>query len=301
MGLGCWALAAKDWGEQSDSRSRATLETAATRNILHWDTALAYGGGRSERLCGEFMRHRRARFFLATKASLGQRPDGLIRSLKRSLDNLKVAEIDLFYIHWPRRNIDMRPAMELLEKERERGTIRAVGVSNFSVPQMEHLLEAGSIDAAQFGYNLVWRHAERELIPFCSNRGIAVVAYGSLAEGILTGKFSRRPNFAPGDHRPHTIYFRPQVWPRLYDAVQAIKSLAQTSTCRPGQLALQWLDRQSEVAVFLAGARSARQLEENAAWHQSPASEETMSKLQAISDQIKDLMPDEENIFAYYP
>ena len=108
-----------------------------------------------------------------------------------SLKRLQTDYIDLYYIHWPKAGRDMRREMEGLEKARRQGKIRAVGVSNFSAAQMRQVQEVGAIDAHQLGYNLLWRYAEEEVLPFCAEHKIAAVTYSTLAHGILAGKFAR--------------------------------------------------------------------------------------------------------------
>ena len=124
-----------------------------------------------------------------------------LAEVEGSLDRLGVDFVDLYYIHWPRTGWDMRPSMEGLERARAEGKIGAVGVSNFSVAEMEQVAEVGTIDAHQLGYNLIWRYAEEDVIPWCRAHGVKVVVYSTMAHGILTGKFGRDPGLREGDQR----------------------------------------------------------------------------------------------------
>ena len=117
----------------------------------------------------------------------------MLAQIDQSLVRLQTDVIDLYYIHWPRQGQDLRPWMEGLEAARQQGKIRAVGVSNFSVDQMAQVATVGRIDAHQLCYNLVWRFAERAVIPYCREQQIAVTTYSSVAQGVLTGKFPRHP------------------------------------------------------------------------------------------------------------
>lgn len=297
IGLGCWAFGGLHWGRQEDKDSFAAMGAALDNGIDHWDTALAYGNGHSEKLCGTFLNGKRDQVFLATKGQLGKKPESLIKSLHKSLKNLRTDRVDLFYIHWPRSGIDMRPHMERLQKERQKGTIQAIGVSNFSIQNMRQVREAGPIDAHQLCYSLYWRQHENDVIPYCIEHHIPVIIYGSLAQGILTGKFPRHPNFPKGDTRPSTVFFQKDVWPHLYAATEELKQIARQLNCPLQHLALQWLAQQAGVSSILVGARNSRQVHENARAFDQPISQKIINAMTAISDDISKHYPNEENIF----
>ena len=301
VGLGCWAFGGLYWGGQKDKDSFAAMSAALDCGIDHWDTALAYGNGRSEKLCGSFLEGRRDQVFLATKGQLGKKPESLIKSLHKSLRNLHTDRVDLFYIHWPRSDIDMRPHMELLERERVKGTLRAIGVSNFSIEHMRQISEVGTIDAHQLCYSLYWRRHEQDSIPYCIEHGIPIITYSSLAQGVLTGKFPRSPHFDPGDQRPRTIFFQKDVWPRLYEVTQALKEIARALNCPLQHLALQWLAQRPGVTQVLVGARNSHHIHQNAAAFDQQVSKKTIDRITAISDSISALYPNEENIFKFVP
>ena len=203
FGPGAWEAGAR-------AQLWEAMETALALGINHFDTASGYGGGQSEELIGEFLQGRRDRVFLATKAAVDRYERGpMLDQVHASLKRLRTDVIDLYYIHWPRRGQDMRPAMEDLELAREQGKVRAVGVSNFSVPDMEQTAQAGRIDAHQLGYNLIWRFPERDVIPYCVAHNIAVVTYSSIAQGVLTGKFPRQPQFGAAGAPTQLLRYRP--------------------------------------------------------------------------------------------
>jgi aryl-alcohol dehydrogenase-like predicted oxidoreductase len=277
------------------------MEAAWQAGITHWDTAIAYGSGESETLCGNFLRRNRSSAFIATKGSAGKRPQGLVRSLYRSLDNLGTEYIDRFYIHFPKTGVDMRPHMDLLERERSKGVVRSIGVSNFSVEQMEEVSEAGHIDACQCGYSLLWRAPEREVIPYCLEHGVDIVAYSSLALGILTGKFDRRPELPMTDVRNRAVLFQDDTWPHVENACRVLKALA-AREARPLQhLAIQWLNRRPGVSSILFGARNRQQVEENAGALDGSPVDDILEAMTEISDELHEHYPPETNIFRWYP
>jgi myo-inositol catabolism protein IolS len=178
--------------QQGESEILSALEAALENGITHFDTATDYGYGYSERLLGRFIAadfKRREHIFLASKANLNDISARAInKAIEASLERLQTDVIDLYYLHWPRTGQDMRPWMQGLEAARQQGKIRAIGVSNFSVTQMQQLAKVGQIDAYQLGCNLLWRFGEKEILPYCAAQGIAVIAYSALAHGILSGK-----------------------------------------------------------------------------------------------------------------
>jgi len=304
LALGCWPFGGREWGGQDDADSMAAMGTAYAAGINHFDTAIAYGGGASERVVGRFLAidDRRQKVFLATK---GNTPNAsgeeIADSLDRSLGNLGVDCVDLYYIHWPRKGKDMRPVMEALEAARRQGKIQAIGVSNFSVEQMEQVAEVGTIDAHQLCYNLFWRYLEAEVIPYCREHGIAVVTYSTIAEGILTGKFPREVQFGEDDHRRHGVLFDPEVWPHVHDAVERLKAIAAEAGRPLVELAIRWVASRPGVTSTLVGARNAAQAEQNAAAMRGEVSQGVLEGMTAVSDEAVRHVPDVGNIFRYYP
>jgi len=305
LALGCWVFGGQHWAGQSAQDSRAVMEAALRRGMNHFDTAEGYGDGRSEKLVGEFIRtdpSRREKIFLATKGYLHEPTAASIRaSLEGSLSRLGVESIDLYYVHWPRRGADLRPVFEELRKARDEGKIQAIGVSNFNVAELEAAMTVCEIHAHQFCYNLLWRAAERDVIPYCMERHVPIVAYSAIAQGILTGGFSVQPEFAPGDLRAKTVLFEPETWPHVHDAVERMKVVAAEAKRPLAHLALRWLMRKSSVTSVLVGARNAVQLNELAGAIGGGIEDAVFDRLTAISDELSPKLPETRNIFRFYP
>jgi aryl-alcohol dehydrogenase-like predicted oxidoreductase len=300
FGQGTWVFGGNQWGGQDDEDCYATLKAAVDAGVTHIDTAQAYSGGRSEELIGHLLPDFRDKVFLATKTGLGD-ADKVSEIVDRSLERLRTDHVDLMYIHWPRKGADMRPFMEGLEKEREKGKILGIGVSNFSVEQMEQVMEVGTIDAHQFCYNLVWRFPEREIMPFCREHSIAGVTYSSIAQGILTGKFGPKPEFREGDQRGGTVPFDPDIYPHVYAGVQEMKKIAEEVGRPLVHLAIRWLTVQPGISSVLVGARTPEQFRDNFAAMEGEISEDVFQRVTEISDGIMEHVPDVGNIFRYYP
>lgn len=300
LALGCWVFGGNQWGGQEDQDSISAMQAALDAGITHFDTARAYGGGRSEKLVGEFLKNANKRIFLATKTGTAPK-DKTLEAINDSLVRLQTDCIDLFYIHWPRQGVDLRPTMEALEQARTEGKIRAVGVSNFSIEQMQQVMEVGVIDAHQFCYNLFWRWDEKDIIPFCVENKIAVVTYSSIAQGILTGKFGPNPTFPQGDGRAKMVMFEPDVWPHVYQGVEQLKKIAQKANRPLTHLAIRWINAQPGISSILVGARNAKQLEENVAAMAGEIAPAIFEEMTAVSDEVIKHIPDTGNIFRANP
>jgi len=278
------------------------IAAAYDAGIRHFDTAAGYAGGRSEEIYSDFIASRRGEIFLASKANPAD-PGGaaMAAAVEDSLRRLKTDHIDLYYIHWPRGGADMRPRMEALEAARRAGKIGAVGVSNFSVADMRQVQEAGRIDAHQLGYNLLWRHAEREVIPFCAENGIAVVAYSTLAHGILTGKFGPTPDLSGDDQRHRVLPFRADIWPHVHSGVDELKGIASEVGSPLAHLAIRWSLARPGIDAVVVGARSRAQCAANLAALGGALDQDVFDRMTAISDVIAAHVPDEGNLFDYRP
>lgn len=300
LGLGCWPLGGDGWGRQRDVDSEAVLRAAVECGITHFDTAQTYGRGHGEELIGKVLRPVYDSIFVATKIMYTEALN-VEAAVSHSLRRLRTDAIDLLYIHWPKRTGNLQAMMSALEKLRARGVVRHIGVSNFSVSQMRDCMQAGTIDVHQLCYNLMWRRGERETIPFCRQAGITLVTYGSLAEGILTGKFGPSPRFEGGDHRPGTVLFDQMVWPHVYDAVQELKRIAHDAEQPLGRLALRWLMEKENIVSVLTGARSPEQIIDNMKSLEIAAVREVWERFTEVSDRLQQFIPDEDNIFRWYP
>jgi aryl-alcohol dehydrogenase-like predicted oxidoreductase len=300
IGFGTWVMGGSDWGLQSDSDSIDALREGIRYGCTHIDTAQAYGHGHAEDLIGKVIGNHREKLFIASKT--GCRPPHKIeQTIQLSLRRMKTDYLDLYYIHWPSSRIEHAPVMEILQKLKCQGIIRAVGVSNFSVEQMIDCMRAGPIDVHQLCYNLLWRWPEREVLPYCNQNGIQMVTYSTLAQGILTGKFERDTFFNPGDHRSSNVFFEPDVWSHVYHAVAEMQKVAQQEGISLASLAVQWVLQKETVLSSLVGARNALQARQNASLLDIKASDAALKKLTEISDAVMEYIPDTGNIFRYYP
>jgi myo-inositol catabolism protein IolS len=300
LGLGCWAFGDMGGGPSDAPRSIALIRDAFEIGIRHFDTARDYGNGRSEEVIGEAIAPFSGDVFVSSKAHATGREEtpgiveGILRRLRRSW-------LDLFYIHWPRTGLDLRPMMEALEKLRAEGKVRLVGVSNFSAADMENASQGGTIDAYQLCYNLLWRYPEKEIMPWCREHGVAMITYSSIAQGLLSDTPRSPSTFEKGDARQQTLYYREDVWPHVRDSVAAMRETAGRLAVPLSTLAIRWVLGRNGIVSSLVGARSKAQLEENAAAAAGRNPPEIDEELTRQSSEAMRHVPDVGNIFNFYP
>lgn len=305
LGLGCWAFGGIEGRERDDKRSILLIHKALELGLNHLDTAQDYGNGHSEKVIGEALSLRkelRDTVFIATKAHQVPTSEEAEALVKRSLDRLKLDKVQLFYIHWPHSGMDLRPMMEGLEKARSKGKIDFIGVSNFSVEQMETASQAGKIDYHQLGYNLLWRFPEKEILPWCREQGVKTIAYSPIAQGLLSDRGCDLDRWSPEDPRRNTVYYRPEVWIWLKPLVQEMQNISLKAGCSLSELALGWVLQSPFMDGAVSGAGSLEQLESHKRTldriQEHPGA---LEKLQELSDEAWKKMPDEGNIFQYHP
>jgi len=302
LALGCWQYNPDLWSAEQEHTLIETMETTLAHGTDHFDTATGYGDGASEKLVGRFLQGRRDQVFVATKAGIqDENPRTMLESVQRSLERLNTDFIDLYYIHWPRSDMDIRPAMEGLELARAQGLVRAVGVSNFSAAQMALVSQVGTIDANQIPYSLLWRSPENDAIPYCQAHAIGVIPYGTLGYGILTGKFNRKLSFQSDDQRNTILFFLEPAWGAIYAAVEQMKAVAQAIGRPLLHLAIRWSLAQPGIVCALVGANHPAQAVENAAALQGEIPAWALDRLTEISSGLQKDIPAEANPYRYTP
>ena len=239
------------------------LMDAAWETGLDWfDTADAYGGGRSERAIGRWMAARGVRPRLTTKtfnpmavgADHGLKPDRIARQLRSSLDRLGAGHVDLYLAHEYDPDVPMAETFGAFGTARADGLIGAYGVSNFNAPQLAAALAAGAPQAVQNSYSLLDRQDEPDLLPLCAERGVAYLAFGPLAGGWLTGKYRRGAAYPAGSRmtqRPEP--YQGFVTGVTFDALERLEALAAARGTSLAGLALGWLLADERVAQVVIG------------------------------------------------
>jgi len=302
LGLGCWEFSDIGTGKPDDAKSIDIIQAAFDNGIKHFDTAQSYGDGHSETVVGKALEHCMDDVYIATKLHASNKEDTFVK-VNQSTIRLKTEPIDLVYIHWPKKGVDLRPMMEALLTLKEEGRIRHIGVSNFTLEDMELIAEVGSVDAYQMCYNLLWRYPEQDIIPYCREHSIEIVTYSSIAQGLLTEKRRSPDSFEAGDARARTIYYRDDVWPELSQYVEQLREAAHEHGRTLNETALAWVLAQPGVVSSLVGARSIEQVKSNIASAGIALDEDLQKQLLAVSEKAMSVLPVPEtgNIFLYFP
>jgi aryl-alcohol dehydrogenase-like predicted oxidoreductase len=270
IGLGTWAIGGRMWGGADDALSIATIRKAIASGINLIDTAPAYGFGRSEEIVGQALRGIRDQAVIATKVAL-EWPEGKVRrnatanrirtEVEDSLRRLGTDRIDLYQVHWPDPYVPHEETAMALEKLRREGKILAIGVSNYTPEQMTGFRRYAPLAAVQSPYNLFERAIEKDVLPFAESAGMAVLGYGSLCRGLLSGRMDADTTFSGDDLRRADPKFRQPRFQQYLGAVEALRRFAQERHGRPVlALAVRWvLDQGPTIALW--GARRPDQLQ----------------------------------------
>ena len=267
--MGTWQAGKDMWVGIDDSETIKALRAAFEAGITTIDTAEYYGHGHSELVIGEALADVRDQLVYATKVFPNHlKYAQVVEACHLSLKNLRTEYLDLYQIHWPAgswgtEHVPIEETMRALNDLKEQGKIRAIGVSNFSRAQLAEAGLYGRIDSLQPPYSLFWRQVERDARPYCVENDITIVAYSSMAQGLLTGKFGIDHKFAKGDHRSKNKLFKGENYQRVQQALERLRPIAEGNGISLGQLALAWLIAQPSTCA-IAGARNAEQVRQNA-------------------------------------
>lgn len=275
IGLGTWAIGGETgdfaWGPQNERDSIATIQRALDLGINWLDTAPIYGLGRSEEVVGRALKGRRDRVIIATKCGLvwddqghgknNLQPDSLRREIENSLRRLQTDVIDLYQIHWPDDKTPLADTWSALAGFVKEGKVRYLGVSNFDVAQMRECQAIHPVASLQPPYHLLDRDIEAEILPFCREQNIGVVAYSPMASGLLTGSFDPA-RVAGDDWRRRDSRFQEPELSRIMGFVEALRPIAARRGKTVGHLAVAWTLRDPVVTSAIVGGRTVAQAEQ---------------------------------------
>jgi aryl-alcohol dehydrogenase-like predicted oxidoreductase len=273
VALGTWAIGGWMWGGTDEAESVATIRAALDHGINLIDTAPVYGFGRSEEIVGRAIAGGglRARVLIASKVGLEWQNGKIARNSSRarilreiddSLRRLKTDHIDIYQIHWPDPATPFEETADAMLGLFNAGKIGAIGVSNFSVAEMEQFRRVAPIHVLQPPYNLFEREIEVEVLPYCQMHGIATFGYGALCRGLLSGRMREDTVFEGDDLRRLDPKFQKPRFAQYLAAVARLDKLAQERFGRRViHLAVRWMLDQG-ITTALWGARHPGQLEQ---------------------------------------
>ena len=281
IGVGCWEIGG-GYGSIEEQEFITAVHTALDQGITCFDTAEAYGFGASERSLAKALGDRRKDAVVVTKFGIGYKEapnyrdssrERVMASIEKSLTNLNTDYVDVYMVHWPDINTPFEETMRALDDIVQQGKARAIGISNFRREQMATSMTIRRVDVAQYCWNMFDRRMDREILPYCREHNMGVMAYGSLAYGLLTGTFHADMTFDEGDWRARQgrmgginlfqTMFGPDHFPNNIKAVEELKGLAAGYHKSLPQFALRWTLSHPAVSTALVGCRKAAEVEDN--------------------------------------
>ncbi len=276
IGLGAWAIGGSwkwGWGHQDDTDSLKTIHKALDQGINWIDTAAIYGLGHSEEVIAKVYAERTDKPYIFTKCSMvwdehknissSLKASSIRKEVENSLQRLKIDVIDLYQIHWPNPEQDIKEGWETLAELKKEGKVRNIGVSNFSAVQMQRIISSAPVTSLQPPYSLLFRDIEQEILPYCSEHNIGVIVYSPMASGLLTGKMTREriKNLPDDDWRKSADNFQE---PRLSKNLQLVECLTQIGKKHnktPGEIAIAWTLKNKAVTAGIVGMRRPDQVD----------------------------------------
>jgi aryl-alcohol dehydrogenase-like predicted oxidoreductase len=288
--FGAWAIGGWMWGGSVKKDALEAIKASYDAGITTIDTAPVYGQGYSEELVGEAIRDiprdkvqiltkfgmrwddNRGDFAFKSEDNNGNPievyrysgKESVIHECEASLKRLGTDYIDLLQIHWADPTTPIAETMEALNQLLLDGKIRAAGVCNYTKAQMEEAEKTINLASNQVPYSMVERTIEAELVPYCLQNQKSIIAYSPLQRGILTGKIKPGHQFAAGDHRPTTKFYKPENIERINHLLETLEPLALEKGVTLSQLVIRWTIDQPGITVALVGARDAAQAVQNA-------------------------------------
>jgi aryl-alcohol dehydrogenase-like predicted oxidoreductase len=277
MGIGAWAMGgggwAFAWGPQDDNESIAAIHAALDHGLNWIDTAAIYGLGHSEEIVAKALAGRSNRPLVFTKCeriwnekgeiSGSLKADSLRRECEDSLRRLKVDVIDLYQVHWPQPDQDIEEGWGELARLKEEGKVRWIGVSNYDVGQMKRAQSIAPITSLQPPYSMVSPEVEQEILPYCRENGIGVIAYSPMKNGLLSGGMTKErvAAFPSDDFRRRNPAFQEPALSRNLALAELLRRIGGRHGRTAGEVAIAWTLRHPAVTAAIVGMRSAQQVE----------------------------------------
>jgi aryl-alcohol dehydrogenase-like predicted oxidoreductase len=269
IGFGSWAIGgggwASAWGSQDDQLSIESIRAALDAGITFYDTAAIYGLGHSEEVLGRALKGDRHKVVLATKCGLvwdenqtisrSGAYNSVIREAEASLRRLGTDYIDLYQMHWPDTETPAEETMRAMDKLIQDGKIRYAGVSNYDVPLLQKSLSVRHVDSLQPPYSILRPAAEKELLPFCLENGIGVVAYSPLTSGLLSGNYTYDTKFSEDDWRSRNAAHTGEGLRKNVDKVDKLKGIAARYDITMPQLAVAYDLAHPAITSAIVGVR----------------------------------------------
>ena len=277
IGFGAWASGGGDWafslGPQDDQDSISAIRRAVESGINWIDTAPLYGLGHSEEVVAEALAGISERPYVFTKCGMpwddsgriihSLRRDSIRRECEASLKRLRVDSIDLYQIHWNKPAEEVEEGVETVAELQREGKVKHIGVSNFTVEEMEMARRIAPIVSLQPPYSILDRHIEPEILPYCGEQNIGVIVYSPMKSGLLSGRMSRQrvADFPPDDLRRSRPEFQEPELSRNLRVADKLTEIGSRRGKSAAEVAVAWTLRRPEVTATIVGMRHGEHVE----------------------------------------
>lgn len=295
IGLGTWAYGNDYYGTVDDNQSIKAIRASIEKGVNLIDTAPAYGAGHSEVVVGKAIKDLRDKVIISTKCGTIRKPGQFLRDLKPesirkeldlSLERLGVDYIDIYLLHWPDINTPLEETMKEIAKLKETGRFKHFGVSNFSLEQIDFISKFVPVEVFQPQYSILVRD-KMELIEECAKRDIGIMTYGSLAGGMLTGKFKEKPVFEENDTRSNMYpFFKDPLWDKSKALVDELEALSKEIGHPISEIAINYVTQDERIHTALVGAKDTSQAIANAKASEWELSAEDRAHIDKVYNRI---------------
>ena len=274
--FGCEPLGGTDWGDFDVDKIEEAIRYSLDLGVNFFDTANVYGLGLSESRLSKILGSKRFDLFIATKGGISWErthgraltkinlePSHIKKSVEDSLNRLRLESIPLYYIHWPDANIDMSETFEMLMLLKEQGKIQHIGCSNFNLDQLKDANKITSIDFLQIPINIMIGLPSQNLLSYCKEHEVNIVAYNVLASGLLSGKYDENSKFNSNDRRSRLESFSEKY---MEENLNKLKKLTEASEARGLTIiehSLKWIFEDESIQFAITGIKNKQQIEQN--------------------------------------
>lgn len=311
--FGAWAAGGWMWGGTEQNKSVEAIQAAYDHGVTSIDTAPAYGQGLSEKIVGEAIKGierdkvqiltkyglrwdtEKGHFRFASKDNDGNdinmhayaAKDSIIQECEDSLKRLGTDYIDLYQIHWPDPSTPVEETMAAMDQLKEQGKIREAAVCNYDTDQLKEAEQYHDIISNQVPYSMLRRDIETDVVPYCIDNGLGILAYSPMQRGLLTGKMKPGQDFAEGDARAESPYYSDENIRRTNDFLEKIRPVAENHNATLAQLSIRWAIQQPGITIALVGARNEEQATQNAKAAEFELSDDEMDTINSELDKLE--------------
>jgi myo-inositol catabolism protein IolS len=299
--LGTWNMSGSPgWGPEDDEKSIDLVRRVQDSGCNFFDTAHVYGRGHSEEVLGRALAAdgRRERAVITTK--IIQCP---VEQVEPSLDDalrlLRTDFVDVYIVHWPRPSLPLEEFFGEMQRMVEVGKARHVGVSNFDLEQMRLAVRFGAV-SLQPPYNALWRLVEPDVLPFCREHHVAVTPYSPLAQGLLTGRFSRASEPHTGIRTQNQLFKEP-FFSKAREAAAVVDAVADEHGWTSSQVALAWVLQSEGVTAPIVGVSRWEQWQDNVGALDVTLSEAEYGRISQAGLAVWRMLPENATMWGYKP